>query len=144
MTEELLSIKALERTLRQMEDHRGRKADAIIPLEIGGINSALQLVLSAKTGIPAINADGMGRAFPEIQMVTFSVTVFGFKALDHFSLLVVSLLIIFMFCMVYFSMQNCSIEQLMLGTTDTSISVAISVVVGSYIVGATLIPDLCH
>ena len=54
MTVKLLSIKALERTLRQMEDHHGRKADAIIPLEIGGINSTLQLVLSAKTGIPVI------------------------------------------------------------------------------------------
>ena len=73
MTEKLPSITALERTLRQMEHYCGRKADAIIPLEIGGINSTLPLVLSAKTGIPVINADGMGRAFPEIQMVTFSV-----------------------------------------------------------------------
>ena len=77
-------------------------------------------------------------------VLMISVTVFGFKALDRFSLLVVPLLIIFMFCMVYFSMQNSSIEQLMVATTDTSIGVAISVVVGSYIVGATLIPDLCR
>lgn len=73
MTEKLPSIGALENTLRHMERITNKKVTAIIPLEIGGINSTLPLVLAAKIGIPVINADGMGRAFPEIQMVTHGV-----------------------------------------------------------------------
>ncbi|MBW7835063.1 MAG: DUF917 domain-containing protein [Sphingomonadales bacterium] len=61
-----------ENCLRAMEMELGRPIDAIIPAEIGGFNSAIPLVLAAQTGIPVINADGMGRAFPELQMVTYS------------------------------------------------------------------------
>lgn len=73
MTEKLPSTSALEYVLRKMEKIVGKKADAIIPFEIGGINSVMPLVLAARTGLPVVNADGMGRAFPEIQMVTFGV-----------------------------------------------------------------------
>ena len=73
MTEKLPSIRALQTALIEMEKQAGRKADAIIPLEVGGINSTVPLALAARTGLPVVNADGMGRAFPEIQMVTFGV-----------------------------------------------------------------------
>ena len=73
MTEKLPSIDALELALRTLEGHMGRKADAIIPLEIGGINATVPLVLAARLGLPVVDGDGMGRAFPEIQMVTFGV-----------------------------------------------------------------------
>ena len=73
MTEKLPSIRALQVAMVEMEQQTGRKADAIIPLEVGGINSTLPLALAARTGLPVVNADGMGRAFPEIQMVTFSI-----------------------------------------------------------------------
>ena len=73
MTEKLPSIRALQVAMKEMEELCGRKADAIIPLEVGGINSTLPLALAARTGLPVVNADGMGRAFPEIQMVTFSI-----------------------------------------------------------------------
>ena len=73
MTEKLPSIRGLEIAMMEMEKQAGRKADAIIPLEVGGINSTLPLALAARTGLPVVNADGMGRAFPEIQMVTFSI-----------------------------------------------------------------------
>lgn len=73
MTEKIPSIHALQTALNETEKQFGKKVDAIIPLEIGGINSTLPLVLAARTGLPVVNADGMGRAFPEIQMVTFGV-----------------------------------------------------------------------
>ena len=57
----------------KLAERFGRRPDALIPIEIGGINSTVPVVASARTGIPLINADGMGRAFPEIQMVTFNV-----------------------------------------------------------------------
>lgn len=60
-------------SLRRLEKHLGRTAFATMPIECGGINSTIPLVVGALTGLPVIDADGMGRAFPELQMETFSV-----------------------------------------------------------------------
>ncbi len=59
--------------LRALEAHLGRDADATMPIECGGINSMIPLIVGARTGLPVVDADGMGRAFPELQMETFSV-----------------------------------------------------------------------
>ena len=59
--------------LRTLERHLGRCADATMPIECGGINSMIPLVVAATTGLPVVDADGMGRAFPELQMETFGV-----------------------------------------------------------------------
>lgn len=64
--------------LQRLEDFLGRKAYATMPIEAGGTNSIAPLIVGAKRGIPVVDADGMGRAFPELQMVTFSV--YGIKA----------------------------------------------------------------
>ncbi len=61
------------RSLRRLEQHLGRRATATMPIEIGGINSTIPLVVAARLGLPVVDADGMGRAFPELQMETFSV-----------------------------------------------------------------------
>lgn len=57
--------------LRSLEEKLGRKAVAISPIEEGGINSQIPIVVAAKLGLPLVDCDGMGRAFPELQMVTF-------------------------------------------------------------------------
>ncbi len=59
--------------LRTLERHLGREATATMPIECGGINSTMPLVVAARTGKPVVDADGMGRAFPELQMETFHV-----------------------------------------------------------------------
>lgn len=59
--------------LKRLEEVLGKKAFAVMPAEIGGLNALLPLVLAAKTGLPVVDADGMGRAFPELQMTTFHV-----------------------------------------------------------------------
>lgn len=59
--------------LRALECHLGQQAVATIPMECGGLNSTLPLVVAAQAGIPVLDADGMGRAFPELQMETFHV-----------------------------------------------------------------------
>lgn len=59
--------------LRTLEDRIGEKAQATMPIECGGINSMMPLFTAAKTGLPCVDADGMGRAFPELQMETFFV-----------------------------------------------------------------------
>ncbi len=73
MIEKVPSVEALALALSATEARLGRKADALIPIEVGGINSMVPLVLGARLGLPIVNADGMGRAFPEIQMVTFGI-----------------------------------------------------------------------
>lgn len=59
--------------LRTLEAHLGRSADATMPIECGGINSMIPLIVAAETGLPVVDADGMGRAFPELSMETFAV-----------------------------------------------------------------------
>lgn len=59
--------------LRALEQRHGRQANATMPIECGGVNSMIPLHIAAVAGLPVVDADGMGRAFPELQMETFSV-----------------------------------------------------------------------
>lgn len=51
----------------------GKEIYAFLPIEAGGLNSMLPIAACAQMGKPLVDADGMGRAFPEIQMVTFTI-----------------------------------------------------------------------
>ncbi|MGQ9759437.1 MAG: DUF917 domain-containing protein [Candidatus Methanomethylicaceae archaeon] len=57
--------------LLMLEKKFGKKAFATISAEAGGLNSTIPLAVGARLNIPVVDGDGMGRAFPEIQMVTF-------------------------------------------------------------------------
>lgn len=59
--------------LRELERIYGRPIDAVMPIEIGGGNGLAPLLAAAELGIPVVDADGMGRAFPESQMTVFSI-----------------------------------------------------------------------
>lgn len=61
------------KSLRTLEAYLGKTAYATMPIECGGINSTIPLVVGARLGLPVVDADGMGRAFPELQMETFHV-----------------------------------------------------------------------
>ncbi len=61
------------RALRALEAHYGHKIDALVAAEIGGGNAFEPLIAAAMTGLPVVDGDGMGRAFPEMQMTTFSI-----------------------------------------------------------------------
>lgn len=63
---ELIPVKTLERYLN-------RKINAIISAEVGGLNSMIPIVVASGLGLPLIDADAMGRAFPELQMVTYTL-----------------------------------------------------------------------
>jgi hypothetical protein len=56
-----------------MENYLGRKIDAIMPVEAGGLNGVIPIAVAAKKQIPIVDADGMGRAFPRLEMVTFTL-----------------------------------------------------------------------
>lgn len=59
--------------LAALEAYLGRKADYLICIEAGGLNSTIPFAVAAATGLPLIDGDGMGRAFPELQMVTMTM-----------------------------------------------------------------------
>lgn len=49
----------------------GLEPTAIMPIEVGGGNSMIPIAAAALAGLPVVDGDAMGRAFPESQMVTF-------------------------------------------------------------------------
>lgn len=57
--------------LRALERRLGRPVTATMPAECGGLNSMVPLLAAARLGLPVVDADGMGRAFPELSMTTF-------------------------------------------------------------------------
>ena len=61
------------RPLRLMEAYTGKSFAAVMSIEIGSENSVLPLLVGALTGIPMVDADAMGRAFPEAQMASFAI-----------------------------------------------------------------------
>ncbi|HIC88757.1 MAG TPA: DUF917 domain-containing protein [Anaerolineae bacterium] len=58
---------------KMLESYLGQKIDATISIEAGGLNSTTPLTVAARLGLPMVDCDGMGRAFPEIPMVTFTL-----------------------------------------------------------------------
>ena len=51
----------------------GKEIYAFMPMEAGGLNSMLPIAAAARLGLPLVDCDGMGRAFPELQIVTFTI-----------------------------------------------------------------------
>ncbi|MCJ2180948.1 DUF917 domain-containing protein [Novosphingobium album (ex Hu et al. 2023)] len=78
IVEQLVSETTLLRLLARAEAFYGRRVDALISAEIGGANSVFPLALSAISGVPVVDADGVGRAVPQLEMTTFSI--YGVKA----------------------------------------------------------------
>lgn len=71
--EKLIAGNEMPHAVHVLERYLGERVGALIPAEIGGSNSLLPLVLGVRQGLPVIDADGMGRAFPELQMNSFSI-----------------------------------------------------------------------
>lgn len=73
LVEHMLSEKVMLHLLSKAQAFFGRRIDALICMEIGGANSMMPLAAAAVSGIPLLDADGMGRAFPQLEMTTFSI-----------------------------------------------------------------------
>src|SRR6202035_3171631 len=59
-----------ERLRDLMQRHTGRTVIALMAGEIGGGNGLIPITWAARMGLPVVDADGMGRAFPEVSQVT--------------------------------------------------------------------------
>src|SRR6266567_4452864 len=53
-----------------LERLTGRRVAALMPAEIGGSNGLQPVSWAGRIGLPVVDADGMGRAFPEVPQVT--------------------------------------------------------------------------
>jgi uncharacterized protein len=74
-----VSIEKLEsgregiRLVDEAEALTGRPVVAIMPFEIGGSNGLIPLQWAARLGLPYVDADGMGRAFPLIPQMSMNL-----------------------------------------------------------------------
>ena len=59
-----------ERLRDLMQRHTGRTVTALMAGEIGGGNGLVPVTWAARMGLPVVDADGIGRAFPEVPQVT--------------------------------------------------------------------------
>lgn len=59
--------------VRALAGYLGEKPAAIMPVEVGGMNTLIPLAVAAELGVPVVNADGMRRAFPQIEMTVFTL-----------------------------------------------------------------------
>ena len=60
-------------TIRMMEDYIGRRFKAIMLWEVGGNNCFQPFLAGAILGLPVVDADAMGRAFPQADMTSFAI-----------------------------------------------------------------------
>lgn len=58
---------------RALERYMDTEAAATMSIEAGGLNSTVPIAVAAELELPLVDADGMGRAFPEVQMVTLTL-----------------------------------------------------------------------
>lgn len=58
---------------RLVEHHTGQPVVALMVSEIGGGNGVLPAAWAARSGLPLLDADGMGRAFPQVDMMSMNV-----------------------------------------------------------------------
>jgi DUF917 family protein len=71
--ERLTDSRTIARAVTMMEDHLGQKFCAVMSVEIGGGNAIQSHMAAAHLGLPVVDADAMGRAFPEAQMTSFAI-----------------------------------------------------------------------
>lgn len=78
MVEKLPSLDEVIEPVKALGIHLGRPITHIACAEVGGVNSTIPIAAAAALGLPLLDADGMGRAFPELQMVL--PTLYGVTA----------------------------------------------------------------
>jgi hypothetical protein len=64
---------AAVKTLQTLEEYVGREAHAVIPVELGGFNTLAAVDVAARRGIPVVDADGAGRAVPEVHLKVYTI-----------------------------------------------------------------------
>jgi len=77
MQEKMCDGPVIAATIPMMEKHIGRKFKAIMRWEVGGNNGFQAMLAGAILGLPVVDCDAMGRAFPQADMTTFAISDFS-------------------------------------------------------------------
>ncbi len=73
MVEKMPNGDDIVNAFRSVGKYLGRPIKATMSIEAGGLNSVVPIYVAARERLPMVDCDGMGRAFPELQMVTHSI-----------------------------------------------------------------------
>jgi DUF917 family protein len=71
--EKLFSAAEVLSALEAMSRRLGRKIDAVMAAEIGGGNGLTAFIAGSLLDVPVVDADGMGRAFPQSDQISYSI-----------------------------------------------------------------------
>jgi cytosine permease len=131
----------------------GRTGAKVVSMVIGitllgwfGVNGFLfgQAVQSSLSDLFAIDS-GMQVPVAFGSILVIATTVYGFRALDRLAVVSVPILLTALIAIVYFATHNTSMDEfLSTEGTGMTMGIAISAVVGAFMVGLTLLPDLCR
>lgn len=73
MIERLPSGTELVQSVQAMERQLGVTASAVYAMEVGGINGLMPVAAAALLGLPVLDVDGEGRAFPRLDQTVFAL-----------------------------------------------------------------------
>lgn len=73
LAERLIHPRDLALATEAVVEHLGGRLDAAGVIEIGGINGLIGVLAAAQLGVPLVDGDLMGRAFPSINKTTLAV-----------------------------------------------------------------------
>lgn len=61
------------RAFELLQEVVGKRIDYVVPVEIGGGNTIVPMVVASHSGAKVVDADGAGRSIPELEMTTFAI-----------------------------------------------------------------------
>jgi len=64
---------AAVKSVHTLEQYVNQKFYAVIPVELGGFNTLAAVDVAARQGIPVVDADGAGRAVPEVHLKVYTI-----------------------------------------------------------------------
>lgn len=71
--EKLLNGNEAAKALSLLETRLGKKGVAVLPIEVGGVNTLFPLAVAASLGLPCVDGDAMRRAFPSLELTVFEL-----------------------------------------------------------------------
>lgn len=73
LTEKTPNGNELNIAFQKLSEYLNRDFVGVIPPEAGGVNTTVPMAVAGEMDLPVIDGDGMGRAFPELQMTSFHI-----------------------------------------------------------------------
>lgn len=71
--EKIPAIDQFTGATKMLAQFMGKEPVAIMAAEVGGMNSIIPLVTALELGLPLVDADLMGRAYPQVEMSVFTL-----------------------------------------------------------------------